>query len=43
LYVGIWIAVVTTGVLAFVGDRDPVIGTGILAQAPSDSIDAARR
>ncbi len=34
LYVGIWLAVVTTGILAFTGERDPVVGTGILAAEP---------
>ena len=34
LYVGIWLAVITTGILAFTGERDPVVGTGILAAEP---------
>lgn len=31
LYVGIWLAVITTGVFAFTGERAPVVGRGILA------------
>ena len=33
LYVGIWLAVITTGILAFTGDRERVVSAGILAVA----------
>jgi hypothetical protein len=43
LYVAIWLAVITTGILAFSGERERVVSSGILALAGSPALHSGAR